>query len=165
MTRKLETNELPRALAAWVFGVDEAVSSGPKLVTAAIIVDQSRLLMAQRAASDPLALKWELPGGKIEQSETPEEALERELREECAVTAFVGKHYATSDYAYAFGHIRLLAYHVILIRGTLDLNVHEQVRWVTPSEAGEMDLLPADVPLVDRLIEEPDLRVLQTEFD
>lgn len=140
------------------------MTKGPKLVTAAIIVDQFKVLVAQRAATEPLALKWEFPGGKLEASETPEQALERELNEEFGVSAVVGDPYATSDYKYEFGHIRLLAYQVKSLKGTFALNVHEQVRWISPGEAFELDLLPADVPLVERLTAESDLTWLQTEF-
>lgn len=125
-----------------------------QLVTAALLLHEGRLLLAQRAANDPLAHKWEFPGGKVEAGESPEECLNRELHEEFAITTHIGQHFATSDYDYGTGTLRILAYWATWTNGTLQPKVHAQTRWVPPRDAHEYDLLPADIPIAQRLKEQ-----------
>ncbi len=71
-----------------------------KRVTAAIIVKKNHIFLAQRPAGDPLAGKWEFPGGSIEPGETPEQCLTRELCEEFGIRATVGRFFCESRYSY-----------------------------------------------------------------
>ena len=124
-----------------------------QLVTAAILLHEGNVLLAQRAATDRLALKWEFPGGKVEAGESPEECLRRELHEEFGITTVVGDLVATSDFDYGAGTLRLLAYRVTWVNGRLQPTVHAQTRWVPPQDTVQFDLLQADIPIAQRLRE------------
>ena len=124
-----------------------------QLVTAALLLHEGNVLLAQRSANDRLALKWEFPGGKVEVGESPEDCLSRELHEEFGITASVGERFATSDYDYGTGTLRILAYWVTWTNGRLQPTVHAQTRWVAPQDVHEFDLLPADIPIAHRLKE------------
>jgi 8-oxo-dGTP diphosphatase len=121
------------------------------LVVAAILLDNGRVLLAQRPPGDPLEGLWELPGGKVEEDETPERCLARELAEECGVTVDVGRMYAASSYNYPHATITLLAYLIDRWRGEFAAHEHSGVRWVSLAEAKHLPLAPADIPIVTRL--------------
>ena len=120
-------------------------------VTAAILARDGKILIARRRSSDHLAGKWEFPGGKIEDGESPEECLRRELHEEFGVDTSIGEFLAESVYHYDHISIRLLAYRTLLGYGKLEPNDHDAYAWVTIDEMDAYDFAPADVPFVDRL--------------
>ena len=122
-----------------------------KQVTAAIIIKDYKILIAQRAPNDKLANKWEFPGGKIEHGESPQECLKREIREELDVEIEVLDFFAESIYEYHSGTISLMAYWCKWISGDFTLNVHNQIAWVNHHELDLYDFAPADIPLVDKL--------------
>jgi 8-oxo-dGTP diphosphatase len=122
-----------------------------KEVTAAIICKNEKILIARRAAGENMAGGWEFPGGKLEKGETPEECLERELSEEFGVAARVGDFFCESIYRYPKGTIRLLAYFAEIVRGEIGLSVHDKIAWVTADEIRAYDLLPADIPIAEKL--------------
>ncbi len=120
-------------------------------VTAAVIIEEGRLFLARRAPGYPLAGAWELPGGKVEPGETPEECLARELVEELAMNAEVGALLATTTYHYEHGSFEMLAY-AVERRSEFELAVHDSFESVTPSEMGSIRLAPADVELIAQLV-------------
>jgi 8-oxo-dGTP diphosphatase len=130
------------------------VSEEPIAVTAAVIVADGRVLLMRRPPGDRLAGLWELPGGKVEPGESPEECLARELAEECSLTVTVGRFFAESVYRYPHAHIKLLAFWVDTWTGELELRAHDDHRWVRPLEAEELTLAPADIPILERLRDE-----------
>jgi 8-oxo-dGTP diphosphatase len=98
-----------------------------------------------------LAGLWELPGGKVEDVETLEACLQRELREELGIDTVIGKCFGSSEYAYEKGTILLVAYHVWWSGGSLVPTFHSDVRFVSADELWTFRFAPADVPLIARI--------------
>lgn len=124
-----------------------------KDVTAAVIVRGNQVFLARRAPGENFAGGWEFPGGKVEDGESPEQCLRRELLEELGVKAEVRHLIGESIYHYGRGAIRLLAYRVDLITEEVQLRVHDDCRWVEITDLLSCDLLPADVPIAQKLME------------
>ena len=124
-----------------------------KEVTAAVIIKDNSVLIAQRAGDDQLAGKWEFPGGKIELGETPQECLKREIKEELDVEIDVLDSFGESIYSYQSGTIKLMAYWCKWISGDFNLKVHSQIVWAKSYELDSYDFAPADIPLVKKLSE------------
>lgn len=120
-------------------------------VTAAILIENGRVLIAKRKANDKLANKWEFPGGKIEAGESPEECLHREIQEEFQVEISVGRFFGESKYHYEHADIHLLAYIANLERGELTPTSHAEYRWVYADELHKYDFAPADKPFVEKI--------------
>ena len=120
-------------------------------VTAAILIEDERILIAQRKSGDKLAGKWEFPGGKIEAHETPEQCLVREMKEEFGIKVSVTGFFGQSEYKYGKETIRLLAYYTVRESGNFSLNAHAAIRWVSPRHLNDFEFAPADIPLVEKL--------------
>ena len=125
-----------------------------KKVTAAIIKDKNRLLIAKRHSKDPLGGKWEFPGGKIEPGETPQDCLVREIKEELGVEVKIGPFYDDSVYNSQDHGIHLLFYWAEIIKGEVIRVVHDDLKWITIDELASFDFAPADIPVVKRLMKE-----------
>ena len=123
------------------------------VVTAGIIERDGKILIAQRKKGSRLEYKWELPGGKLEEGETPEECLVRELHEEFGVETRVKSFFGESKYTYSHISIEMQAYKVEYLGGEFKLNSHEQIKWVSPSEMQLYDFAEADKPIVKKIIE------------
>ena len=122
-----------------------------KEVTAAIILKDNLVLIAQRAPDENIAGKWEFPGGKIEPGETPQECLKREIKEELDVDIEVLDFFGESIYTYHSGTIKLMAFWCKWISGDFTLKVHSRILWVNRHELDLYDFAPADIPLVEKL--------------
>jgi 8-oxo-dGTP diphosphatase len=120
-------------------------------VTAAIIVREGRILIAQRHANDRLAGRWEFPGGKVEVGETPEQCLKRELWEELEMHAVIGDYLGSSIYHYDHISIELMAYRAFSNGESFRLVSHQACQWVRPDQLGAFAFTPADLPFVQRL--------------
>lgn len=126
-----------------------------KLVVAGLIVgDDRRILISQRRADQALPLQWEFPGGKIEPGERPEEALVRELREELGVGVEVGRIWEVLFHPYPEFDLLMLVYACRIVAGEARPVDVAAVQWVRPDELPQWDILPADRPLVSRLVAE-----------
>ncbi|MED3954710.1 (deoxy)nucleoside triphosphate pyrophosphohydrolase [Priestia aryabhattai] len=125
-----------------------------KKVTAAIIKDKNRLLIAKRHSKDPLGGKWEFPGGKIEPGETPQDCLIREIKEELGVEVKIGPFYDDNVYNSQDHDIHLLFYWAEVIKGEVIRVVHDDLKWITIDELASFDFAPADIPVVKRLMKE-----------
>jgi mutator protein MutT len=118
--------------------------SDPVTVTAAVIVDAGRVLIARRPPGGRHPGTWEFPGGKVEPGETPEECLAREMLEEMAVSVSVGRKLSEVRHSYDDLTIDLLAYECFITEGTLADIGCDAHAWVEPGSLGERDLLEAD---------------------
>ena len=120
-------------------------------VTAAIMPSDGRLFIARRPLGDPLAHKWEFPGGKIKGCETPEACLAREMREEFNIDVAVAEMVGSSVYHYPHISIELLAYHTFWQSGNITLKVHDAFRWARVRDLHLYEFAPADIPFVNQL--------------
>lgn len=125
--------------------------SRPVRVTAAILVKDKRVLIAQRKPDDHLANLWEFPGGKIEDGETPEECLERELAEEFGIQTTVDGFLGSSTYRYPHISIELFAYRTTLLSGEIRLTDHAAFAWMPSERTHEFNFAPADQPFVEMI--------------
>jgi 8-oxo-dGTP diphosphatase len=120
-------------------------------VTAAIIIEDQKVLITQRHPDDTMGGKWEFPGGKVEPGETPEACLRRELHEELGILVEIHNLYAISKHAYPHVTIELLVYNVTIRSGQITLNTHQDYRWVAIGELAMFDFSDADKPIVEKL--------------
>lgn len=122
-------------------------------VVAAAIVNGDLVLCAQRGGSGPTAYKWELPGGKVEEGESHQEALAREILEELGATIKVGERIASVEYQYEAYTLRLHAYLASLIQGQPKISEHIDARWLGAEDLMGLDWAPADLAIVEKLRE------------
>ena len=122
-------------------------------VVAAIIIKDGSLFATQRGYGEWKDW-WEFPGGKIEQGETPEEALKREIREELTTEICIEEFLCTVEYDYPKFHLTMHCYICSLLTEALHLNEHEAARWLKNDELDNVKWLPADVKVVERLKED-----------
>ncbi|MCT9003890.1 (deoxy)nucleoside triphosphate pyrophosphohydrolase [Streptomyces sp. NPDC054766] len=119
------------------------------VVVAGALVRGGRLLAARRSAPPDLAGRWELPGGKVENGETPERALVRELREELGVDMEVLER-VPGEWPLKPGYV-LVVWAARLLPGSAEpraLQDHDELRWLSPDEIWDVDWLDQDVPAV-----------------
>lgn len=125
-----------------------------KLVVAALVFNpRGEVLLTQRRADQDLPLLWEFPGGKVEPGEAPEAALARELREELDVRVEVGRIWDVLFHRYPNYDVYMLVYRCELQDGEVPRPVEvKEVAWVPPAHLASYAILPADAPLVARLM-------------
>ncbi len=122
-----------------------------KEVVAALIVQNGKFLACKRPKEKARGGLWEFVGGKVEAGETHEEALARECREELAIEVKVGEKFFEVTHAYPDLTVHLSLYRCEIVGGTLTLLEHEEIRWLTPSEAQDYSFCPADTPILQKL--------------
>lgn len=120
-------------------------------VTAAVIIEDGLLFLARRGPAEKLAGFWELPGGKVEQGESLQQCLERELMEELEMDAVAGNVLASTTYTYDHGSFEMTAISVTR-RSDYSLAVHDLARWVSRGDLQGLDVAPADVALLAELL-------------
>ena len=125
-----------------------------KLVVAGLVIRDGLVLITQRRADQPLPLQWEFPGGKVEPGEAPVAALVRELREEIGVGVAVGRIWDVLFHAYPAFDLVMLVYGCRIVDGEPRAVEVADLRWLPPAELPAWDILPADRPLVQRLVDE-----------
>ena len=124
-----------------------------RLVTAGIIRKNGSVLLARRSPGEKLAGFWEFPGGKVENGETPEACLVRELKEELGIQTRVGEKFSENLYQYDHGRFCIVAYFVDWITGDPRPNVHDRLEWVKIDDLMGYKLLPADISIAESLKE------------
>jgi 8-oxo-dGTP diphosphatase len=123
-----------------------------KQVVAALIVKNDKVLVCQRTRHQTMPLKWEFPGGKIEDGEQPRDALRRELEEELGIDAEIGDEVARIRHNYKNGGaVELRFYAVREYRGKLENRIFKDMKWAKPAELPAYDFLEADLGLVKEL--------------
>ncbi|HEV7219867.1 MAG: (deoxy)nucleoside triphosphate pyrophosphohydrolase [Terriglobales bacterium] len=120
-----------------------------KRVVAALIFKDGKILVCQRTRHQTMPLKWEFPGGKIEEGEQPRDALRRELDEELGIEASVGDEVARIRHQYKNGSSVELRFFVVKeYQGQLENKIFRDMRWAERSELPSFDFLEADFELV-----------------
>ena len=126
-------------------------------VVGAIIVaekeNSEKILFATQRGYGNLKDGWEFPGGKIEEGETPEEAIVREIKEELDTVIKVEKYVDTIEYDYPDFHLSMDCFLCTIVEGDLVLKEHEAAKWLTKDTIDSVDWLPADITIIDKVRE------------
>ena len=118
-------------------------------VACAIIEIGGKVLCTQRSESMSLPLKWEFPGGKIDEGESPEECLKRELNEELGIEAFVSQPHPTTTHQYPSFSVTLYPFICEIISGEITLHEHNAMIWLPIKELHTLDWAKADWPVIE----------------
>ena len=118
-------------------------------VVAAVIERGEKYMIARRGPGKHLAGYWEFPGGKIEEGETPEESLQRELKEEFGVHAEIGAYLGDNVHDYGLKVVRLMAYRASVNEDIHQSTDHDLIEWAKFDQMGDYQLAPADIPLLE----------------
>jgi len=123
-----------------------------KRVVAALIVKDGKILVCQRTRHQTMPLKWEFPGGKIEEGEQPRDALRRELEEELGIDATIGNEVSRIRHEYRSGNsVELRFFAVHDYRGDLENRIFRDMQWAERKDLPSFDFLEADLRLVSDL--------------
>ncbi len=124
-----------------------------KHVVAALIVKGGKLLVCQRTRHQTMPLKWEFPGGKIEEGEQARDALRRELTEELGIEATIGDEVARIKHEYPNRAMVELRFYIVReYRGELENRIFRDMQWADPKDLLSYDFLEADLTLVRDLV-------------
>ena len=121
-------------------------------VVAAIIRDGDRVFATQRGYGE-FKDGWEFPGGKVEEGETPQDALKREIEEELETEIEVGDYLTTIEYDYPKFHLSMKCYWAKIVEGKPVLLEHEAAKWLTKDTIDSVDWLPADLTIIGKVKE------------
>lgn|SRR5690554_113409 len=121
-------------------------------VVCAIIHQENKILAVQRSEKMALPLKWEFPGGKIEENESEVDCIKREIKEELNIDIKIKKRLTPSSHSYEDFSIELIPYISVYQSGVLTLNEHKQRLWLDKEALINLDWAEADVPIVNEYI-------------
>ena len=120
-----------------------------KRVVAALIAKDGKLLVCQRTRHQTMPLKWEFPGGKIEEKEEPRDALRRELEEELGILATIGDEVTRFRHEYPNRSMVELRFFVVReYQGEIENRIFKDIQWAIPKDLPKFDFLEADLKLV-----------------
>ena len=117
----------------------------------AINKNGEQIIFATQRGYGDLKGGWEFPGGKIEEGETPQDALKREIMEELETEITVGELIDTIEYDYPTFHLSMDCFWAEIVSGDLVLKEHEAARWLTKEELDSIEWLPADITLINKI--------------
>ncbi len=120
-------------------------------VVAAVFKKDNKFFCAQRKDKGELAKKWEFPGGKIENNETHQEALKREIFEELSAEIVVKDYITTVIHEYKGFLLTMHAYYCDIINGNLVISEHLDSKWLTLDEMMDYDFAAADLPIIKKI--------------
>ena len=121
-------------------------------MVAAVLIHNGLVFACQRGYGEFKDM-WEFPGGKVEEGESPEDALRREIREELEVEINVGELLDMIEYDYPTFHLSMDCFWAEIVSGDLVLIEHKAAKWLTKDELDSVDWLPADITLIDKIRE------------
>ncbi|WP_423363498.1 (deoxy)nucleoside triphosphate pyrophosphohydrolase [Mycoplasma sp. P36-A1] len=121
------------------------------VVCAVFVNSDFEVLAFKRNASKQLPLFWEFPGGKVENNESNEEALFREIIEELNIEITVGRYITTSKFEYEFGIVELTAYIAYCDISKIKLKEHLDMKWINLNNYNTVKWAPADLPILEAL--------------
>jgi 8-oxo-dGTP diphosphatase len=123
-----------------------------KRVVAGLILKQGKLLVCQRTRHQTMPLKWEFPGGKIEEGEQPRSALRRELEEELGILATIGDEVRRIQHEYPNGGMVELRFFIVReFQREVENRIFRDIQWAEPTDLPAYDFLEADLTLVKDL--------------
>lgn len=123
-------------------------------VVGAVIIKDDKILCAQRGPKNRLPYKWEFPGGKIENNESPKDALKREIMEELNCSIKVNELIEHTIHEYDFGIVQLSTYYCEIVEGKPMKKEHIELRWVSKDNLLSLDFAPADIPSIKTIMKE-----------
>lgn len=123
-------------------------------IVASVIIHNNKFLCVQRNTNkyDYISLKFEFPGGKIEESETKEEALLREIKEELKMDIKIEREYLTVEHQYPDFHLTMHSFICSCENTDLVLTEHIDYKWLSKDELIGLDWAAADIPIVNKLV-------------
>ena len=124
-----------------------------RTVSVALIFNKqmNKVLIGRRAPTEPLSGFWEFPGGKLEEGETPQEALKRELVEELNVKSNIKDFFNEKIFTYPTGTFKLLTYFTEIDDSTMELRVHDKLEWVPLKKVYDFKMFPSNISILDKL--------------
>ena len=128
-----------------------------KLITTAagvIINNKGEVLCTKRDVGkyEYVSLKWEFPGGKVEEGETTRQTLERELREELDIKVEIGDFFYQVEHDYSDFHLSMAVYECKFPEQHISMNVHKALKWVKPEDLMKLDWAEADRPVAEKIV-------------
>ncbi len=121
------------------------------IVTAAVVINDDKVLIAQRQTGSHMEFKWEFPGGKLEDGETPKECLIREIKEELNMEIVPLDLYKIVDFRHEEREMKLMVYLSMLLKGNGEAIECNDFKWVSKNELDLYEFTPADKPIVEKL--------------
>lgn len=119
-------------------------------VVAAILIEGDKILAVQRGKGR-FKGGWEFPGGKVEEGESEEEALHRELMEELVIQVKIDRRFDSVEYDYDDFHLSMDCFICTIIGGCLSLQEHQNLKWLRHDELNTVEWLPADLDIIEKL--------------
>ena len=122
------------------------------VVTGAIIQEGKTFLIARRGPNEKSPGMWEFPGGKLEEGESLQECIKRELKEELSIDAVIGELYCSYTYRYPHVSYQLYFYNITSFKGELAKFAHDKLEWERLENFNKYHFLPGDDPVIEKLI-------------